>query len=317
MQSLETNSNSTLNGAPKVSIANTFDASWQAEHLTNWQQSYDQISRGAFRGQLKQVNLPQLDISREFSSQALRQECYVERGGFWLGFSQGVQDSRLNGVRANNQSLLWHSGQQDFELITEQNTVIYSVLLERSLLPDNFYEPAKVASVPASQVNAFLYLLNRLLNPAHQYWRASCQQRVITDAVQSLISGSQTCSVTKPSFKRRQQIIQEIRAYIMSTDTHLPITMADLCMLTHVSRRTLQACFQDVLGISAKTFVKAVRLNQIRRCLSDFHDQRPIYQIANDFGYFHLGQFSQDYKSMFGETAGQTRLNAQRLQEIG
>lgn len=300
-------------GAPKVSIDNTFDASWQANHLNNWQQAYDQISHGPFKGQLKQVNLSQLDISREFSSQSLRQECYVKRGGFWLGFSQGPFNSKLNGVTANNKSFLWHSGQQDFELITEKNTVIYSVLLEASLLPDEIKIQQKVAQLPTEKIHAFLYLLNRLLNPDNPYWLATSQQKIITDAVQDILEQAQTQSTGKPSFHKRAQVITQVRDYITHAPSHVPVTITELCQHAHVSRRTLQNAFQDILGISAKQFIKAVRLNQIRRALLSVDEHRPIYQIAFDFGYFHLGQFTQDYKIMFAETASQTRLKAAQL----
>jgi AraC family ethanolamine operon transcriptional activator len=50
-----------------------------------------------------------------------------------------------------------------------------------------------------------------------------------------------------------------------------------------------------------------MRLNQVRRVLQSPEDNRTIAEIAFDFGFFHLGQFSQSYKRLFGETPTETR----------
>ncbi len=305
-------------GAPKPSISESFDASWQADHLNNWQQEYDQISSGQFQGELKQLNFEQMDISREFASQALRQSCYVKRGGFWLGFSQGKQPSKMNGIESDNTSLFWHSGQKEFELVTAQDTVIYSLLIDRQLLDDNtlsqYLNAEQVLNqLPKAKIQALLYLLNRLLNPHNTHWRENCQQKILNDAVTELLAMNSAERFKKPSFARRQQTVKIIREFITSQPSAEPVTIEELCRVAHVSRRTLQYSFNDLLGMSPKQFIKAVRLNQIRRCLFDLNDDRDIYQIAFDFGYFHLGQFSQDYKKLFSQTAGETRLMAKKL----
>lgn len=299
--------------APSLSINESYDASWQAEHLNNWSQEYDQISAGRFHGQLKQINFDKLDISREFASQALRQSCLVKHSGFWLGFSQGLEPSKMNGVKSNNRSLFWHAGGQEFELITPKETVIYSILLDSNLLTDYLSWQDLTAEqvfcrLPQHKINALLFLLNRLLNPNTQNWSAQSQQKIINDAVIELVSFNSDKLAGKPSFKQRQLVVQKVRDYIYKQVNLEPITIDDLCKVAHVSRRTLQYSFNDLLGISPKQFIKAVRLNQIRRCLLNHEDDRNIYQIAFDFGYFHLGQFSQDYKKMFAETASETRL---------
>ncbi|NMS18434.1 AraC family transcriptional regulator, partial [Vibrio parahaemolyticus] len=56
-----------------------------------------------------------------------------------------------------------------------------------------------------------------------------------------------------------------------------------------------------------KQFIHRMRLNQVRRVLQSPEDNRTIAEIAFDFGFFHLGQFSQSYKRLFGETPTETR----------
>jgi len=88
-----------------------------------------------------------------------------------------------------------------------------------------------------------------------------------------------------------------------------PITISEICSAVHVSRRTLQYTFTQCYGISPKQYIQRTRLNQIRRALLNNQECQTIAEIAFDYGFFHLGQFSQNYKRLFGETPKQTRLH--------
>ncbi|WP_249185400.1 helix-turn-helix domain-containing protein [Moritella sp. 5] len=74
-----------------------------------------------------------------------------------------------------------------------------------------------------------------------------------------------------------------------------------------MSRRTLQYSFESILGISPQRFIRLTRLNQIRRELSKPHQTRAIVDVALDYGFYHPGGFSQDYKLLFGENPSTTR----------
>jgi AraC family ethanolamine operon transcriptional activator len=43
------------------------------------------------------------------------------------------------------------------------------------------------------------------------------------------------------------------------------------------------------------------RLNHVRRRLCDPDSTSTVSQIANDWGFYHLGKFAQDYRHLFGE----------------
>ncbi len=85
------------------------------------------------------------------------------------------------------------------------------------------------------------------------------------------------------------------------------LRMIDLCRATEVSERTLQYAFQTCLGISPMNYLKRHRLHQVRQELkiSD-PENTTVSAIASQFGFFHFGDFSQIYKSQFGELPSQT-----------
>jgi AraC family ethanolamine operon transcriptional activator len=90
-------------------------------------------------------------------------------------------------------------------------------------------------------------------------------------------------------------------------------TITEICEYTHTSRRALQYAFNDVLGVSPGQYLRAARLNSVRRALVANtnlapSEREPISTIAQNWGFWHLGQFAQDYRRLFAELPSQTGL---------
>jgi AraC family ethanolamine operon transcriptional activator len=76
-----------------------------------------------------------------------------------------------------------------------------------------------------------------------------------------------------------------------------------------VSRRTLQYSFQDVLQMSPVAYLRALRLNGVRRDLQAAGDA-PVGDVAARWGFWHLSRFAADYRRLFGERPSDTRRQA-------
>lgn len=86
------------------------------------------------------------------------------------------------------------------------------------------------------------------------------------------------------------------------------LTVKGLTEQTGVSERTLEYAFKEKLGMSPKRFIKAYRLNQVNRELGMRRKGgKTVTEVAQEWGFSHLGQFSRDYKVMFGELPSATR----------
>ena len=104
-------------------------------------------------------------------------------------------------------------------------------------------------------------------------------------------------------------IARRARSYI---EDHLDdtIRLEDLCSEVGVGLRTLQRCFSTRFQIGAVAYIKARRLNRARRELvSADPTHTSVTRIALDNGLAHLGRFSVDYRSYFGESPHQTLLS--------
>jgi AraC family transcriptional regulator, ethanolamine operon transcriptional activator len=85
------------------------------------------------------------------------------------------------------------------------------------------------------------------------------------------------------------------------------LTVAALCRISGASERTLHSAFAERYGMPPARFMKACRLNGARKDLRgiDSHALR-VSDIANKWGFWHLGQFAKDYRLWFGELPSET-----------
>ena len=83
-----------------------------------------------------------------------------------------------------------------------------------------------------------------------------------------------------------------------------PLHVSDLCISCRVPRRTLSHAFHQVLGMGPATYLRRLRLNQVRRSLRQYNTNgRPatVTELALEHGFWHLGRFSSQYREFFGE----------------
>lgn len=78
--------------------------------------------------------------------------------------------------------------------------------------------------------------------------------------------------------------------------------MATLCDELKVPERTLRAHFSEQFDISPVSYHLHLRLNLVRRkLLQSTPCKGAVSQAATEFGFWHMGRFGQQYRSLFGE----------------
>ena len=82
------------------------------------------------------------------------------------------------------------------------------------------------------------------------------------------------------------------------------VSVLDVCSCAATSARSLSRGFQERFGISTKQYMVATRLSAARREL--LSGATSVTEAASDYGFWHLGRFSSDYRGMFGELPSQT-----------
>lgn len=106
--------------------------------------------------------------------------------------------------------------------------------------------------------------------------------------------------------KKRDTALKEAVGFI-NNETHLMPSIPDLCEHTGVSERTLGYAFMAKYKVSPKEYIIATKLLQVKKeLLLGKTDEIKISDIAVDYGFWHMGKFSADYKKKFGELPSAT-----------
>ena len=93
---------------------------------------------------------------------------------------------------------------------------------------------------------------------------------------------------------------------VLSDPDRLPITVAELRELVGVSSSSLNRIFLSEFGIPPKSYIRSRCLSAARDALACVSPEAKVSDIANRWGFWHMGQFARDYRRMFGELPSDT-----------
>ncbi|OAP36683.1 AraC family transcriptional regulator [Sinorhizobium glycinis] len=80
----------------------------------------------------------------------------------------------------------------------------------------------------------------------------------------------------------------------------LPIGVADMAAAAGVSARALQVNFRRFLNTTPMSYLRQLRLEGARREMIEARPSATVAEIAQRWGFVHLGRFSQEYRAAFG-----------------
>ena len=297
------------------------DADVQAALLRGWNQSYAQISAGEFCGSISEAQFGDVRLFIESTSQALLQSGALPQDVVAVGVPLRLAGAAVF-CGASDQEAAVHvfSGSGGFEFYSPAGLVMSGVAVPRQALLALFSEEERALVAPGLDrahlagtgeegLAAMRDFLQGVLDMAgvspllarNAPLREALRLSVLSNLAQLLLG---CCVTPEPvvSVARRWKIVAQARDVVLSRpDT--PTNIADICAAVAVSRRTLQYCFQDVLGVSPTAFLRAMRLDGVRRML---RTSSSVTDAAAHWGFWHFGYFSQDYRELFGELPSQT-----------
>lgn len=311
------------------------DADEQARNLHGWQQTYDQLTAGCFTGGLTELCMDHMQVFVETTSHALRQTCEVHKDAYWFGIPTCPAGSgRIDAQVIAADALAFRPGGAEFELLTSAGYEIFGVVVTGDVLRryaaqveriglDDHVPNTAVVPIGMARKERLCASLRRLLGdgaasgaPLSTVARNSLQASVLALLfdVGALSAPEPAAMAARP---RRQSVVSEARDYVLA-HRERAVNVPELCERLHVSRRTLQYCFEDVLGMAPASYLRAIRLNGARRDLSNAsRDARSVQDVAAAWGFWHLSQFAADYRKLFGLRPSETLKAAGGRQLVG
>ncbi len=300
---------------------NDFDElAFEARH---WDIDFVQLDRGRFEGEVVQVISGGVLFSEGRFGRTLTQQGVAPRGmrSFVVPAGPNVCFKwRGKDIAAND--LLAFPRNGELEAISNSAFHVFTISLPEDLLE---------ATARAADVPRLREVLRRervscspsILSPIRQRLRHVSRvakrdrprpgelavlgdlRREIPHLIVRVMAVAGASADAKP-VRRRDKAVERARAYI-SQFQNWPLTVRHLCEAIGLSERTLQYAFLRHFGVTPSSYVRAYRLNKVRRQLKRANPgDAKIYEIASHLGFWHMGQFAADYRALFGELPSKT-----------
>lgn len=290
------------------------------EIMDDWTLIYDQLSGGKFESQLQEVFFDGIHIFHEKIKPSTFQRGQGVKNALSLGlFTELSHPAQWMGKTVSSHEILSICDDGDILLRAPESSSFYSLTMPLDLLTvwDTEYEHLQSVSLLNIEQSESFYvnyfnIFNYMLNNPYILENNIARDQLKSDLVSITASFVQASGNNKQTLKlsthRAKQVILTACDAIQANN-HQFLSIEELCNITYTSRRTLQNCFEQITGQSPAAFMKKLRLNAVKRVLTNANCIQTIADVAMDWGFWHLSQFSVDYKKLFGESPSQTVLN--------
>ena len=124
---------------------------------------------------------------------------------------------------------------------------------------------------------------------------------------QALIQAMADCLATREGRKNtlaqgQHAIVMRRFRRVVEENPDQPLFIPEICKAIRVPGRTLRMCCQEHLGMGPKRYLLLRRLHMARRALREATpDAMTVTDVATRYGFWQLGRFAVEYRSLFGE----------------
>ena len=314
-------------------LLRTCDLDTHAAEQGGWRLRYEQLSQGRFCGEITQVQLPDVQLLSEHTNVALRQRGQL--GDSVYGFALSLSAPApvyFQGQQVPPDAVMCGRGNQ-IDMVTPPGHSLLAIVVERSLLTplwERMYHkplagwlehqlvlPASAASAQAlrerhQQVLQHTLALARPQGPGPALLRPDSSLRrlrddILIEWIEALPPSVDLADLD--SRERRHRLVDQACEHMLSRQDE-PLSVLEVCSRVGASRRKLNYCFQEVLGTSPTQYLRAIRLNGAQRELKAAAAGTTVQDTAARWGFWHLGQFAQDYRRQFSERPSETLARA-------
>lgn len=303
------------------------DAAELTHAVRDWNFEFMQLNSGEFRADGAMLQLDGVSIARVSMSRTLLQRGYAAHGLFAVfvpGAGSGPVYAQGQLVESGQCATLMEGAQ--LEAISHEGYMDVCVGLELRVcrpqleaLNGGSLDLARGATIAAPGPGWTKDILDRvdwLLATVTEYpqmlrdarLRASLSDHVLAAMLRFDNSPADVDAVTNEARASRRAAVRVAREFIHSRLSE-PLRLSELCRHAKLKIRSLEYGFREVTGLTPVAYIRSLRLNAVRKALQQNASgpQRSISEIATDVGFWHLSQFSSDYRRLFGETPTETR----------
>lgn len=289
-----------------------------------WDQEYEQIGRGRFDGQIKQLLLDRLQLARVIWSPGVLQRGAAPAGTWVFGLPLAAEGSlHIRRRPARSGELLAATSRDDVGFAATGRTDLMIVVLPTPLI-DRWVQarrgvdkldvnlPSPRWQVPADEMKqralALCNLLQSLTNrPDHgvaEPGLSRVEDRIF-DVILDMIPSAE---VIEPLHSRAR--IARAVLKVLKERLDDPPSVTDLCIAVGARERTLHLSCVEAFGRPPAMLLAELRLNAVHRALSRPAKATSVTAVASFYGFTHFGRFAAVYRRQFGELPSVTSARA-------
>ncbi|MDJ0679912.1 MAG: helix-turn-helix domain-containing protein [Xenococcaceae cyanobacterium MO_167.B52] len=314
---------SSTKDVPIITNLRTNDVEELAEFVRGWNQEHIQLKKGAFEWKITIIQIGEFQFIEEFYGAPALLRGSTPPGTFTIAIPQIYESENLYGgnslipgcyitgncdgyldFRVGNQNRLFMMVAPINQILEQAEKMSCNITQKQLLSPG-------VIFCELNRLNPLSNYLEELLRLAKVYpqnLRVNSQSYSMVDLIidnslsllVNLLTSDSNFLPDKES--NRRQLVKNAEILIRD-HFDLPITLTSLCQELKTSQRSLYYAFEECLGLSPMQYFKILRLNKVRRALKSADPKiSKVTKIAGGYGFWHMGQFSIDYRKMFGES---------------
>ncbi len=137
------------------------------------------------------------------------------------------------------------------------------------------------------------------LDPLDSYWLLSELENEVPLHLLTSLAELQPPLDNLPLWARQKGLRMAI--VFIEKNAHENPRIPDICTASNLSWRSLDRVFKEYFGISPKRSLLQFRLIRVRQQLKTRSPDTKISDVANVWGFWHMGDFAQKYRRFFGE----------------
>jgi len=309
-----------------------FEEFGAAFRQTGWENDYLQLEKGHFRGRMLFSESGSTQISRYIWQKKLHHLGLQPKGTIVLGvtLSQEGGTGTYLGSPIGLDSVIVQGGEAELEIFSAPVWDAAAIVIPESdfadqmaaltqRAPNNIMRRRGLAKVSGPRsarlrqacLDYFSVASMLSQSPDDGFTLESMAADLVSLAIR-VVADSRLEPGPTPTLGRRLEIIRKAEEYSRSHNDRT-LRVADVCRHVGTSERNLRYAFENLAGINPAAYLKFQRLSQVHSALLEADPSETLVKtIAYEHRFWHLGQFSRDYRLAFGERPSETIVRSAR-----
>lgn len=302
---------------PDLLLDQSFQDIGTCMRAVGWDMDFRQLDPGELDARVTVFGGKDVQLARFHFNRKFHQVGSAPKGMLTFGFLEpDTPATSWSGNRTAGGSLLNFNSSKEFDGVTDAGFVGTTVTicpeylqqrteqleiatpLELLVAGETLWHSPTTLKM-AQRLQSIRQYADRTTDPClHEY-----AQLINEDLPKAIIAALLNNEKTKPrvvSASYKAKILREALDLLEDPD-ELPLSVSELCTRVGASSSSLNRVFQSEYQISPKAYIRSRCLSAVRDELVCAPPGTMVSEVANKWGFWHMGQFAKDFRASFGE----------------